>query len=136
MTPEELGDAINQLPWTNPGEQALKLYNRAVEFKTDNPGSWYKLGITLFDGGYYPEGFESFKKHIDLGSSGLQLFTAYVWMGHLKDLMNQRNEALRYYREALKNDVGSTMRHDQYGMQINRAYVEKRLKEPFTRGEK
>lgn len=36
----------------------------------------------------------------------------------------------------LMHDTGETMRHDQYGLQINRAWVEERLKTPFQWGKK
>jgi hypothetical protein len=62
----------------------------------------------------------------------LYIFTAHTWMGQLKDLMGEREEALRYYKRALEYDEGDTMTHSQFGMRINRAWVEKRLKTPFT----
>ena len=61
---------------------------------------------------------------------------ALVWMGHLKDLSGKREEALKYYNEALKHDTGRTMQHDQYGMRISRQWVEERLKTPFKWGKK
>jgi hypothetical protein len=53
-------------------------------------------------------------------------------MGHLKDLLNQRDEAIGYYREALKYESGDFMQHSQFRMRIDRKWVEKRLQAPFT----
>lgn len=132
--PDELYDMISQLPWTGAGEAALKAFQQAKNLKLSFADSWFKLGLTLFDGGYFTESFEAFKKHTELNPSEIYYFTSFVWLGHLKDLMGQRKEALKFYNEALKNDTGGTMRHDQYGMKINRQWVEERLKTPFQWG--
>jgi hypothetical protein len=52
--------------------------------------------------------------------------------------MNRRDEALIFYRKALQSfDKYHTrddwIQHSQYGMTINRDWIEKRLKEPFQR---
>lgn len=130
----ELDDLISQLPWSGAGEQALKAFQKAEEMKLDNASHWFKLALILFDGGYYAQSFESFNKFTSFNQTGLRQFTALVWMGHLKDLMGQRAEALTYYKKALEADTGQTMRHDQWGLQINRQWVEERLKTPFTWG--
>lgn len=54
-------------------------------------------------------------------------------MGHLKDLLGEREDAIRYYRLALTLDTGQTMQHSQYNMSIDRAWIEERLKIPFKR---
>lgn len=98
--------------------------------------SWFKLGLTLFDGGYYKESFNAFEKFTEFNPPKLDHFAALVWMGHLQDLFGNREEALKYYNEALKHDIGFTMRHDQWGMKIDRQWVEERLKTPFKWGKK
>ncbi len=136
VLPEDLADAISELPWSGAGEKALENFEKAKEMKITEPRLWFKLGLTLFDGGYYRESFDAFQKLTELKPSELELFSALVWMGHLKDLTGSREEAVKYYTEALKHDAGETMRHDQYGLQINRAWVEERLKTPFQWGKK
>jgi hypothetical protein len=42
------------------------------------------------------------------------------------DLLDRR-------KEALERDTGVTRRHDEYGVLINRQWVEKRLATPFER---
>ena len=56
-----------------------------------------------------------------------------VWQGHLLDLLERRDEALKCYNEALGKSASLNMRHDQYGIRLNREWVQKRLKEPFRR---
>jgi hypothetical protein len=52
-------------------------------------------------------------------------------MGNINDLLGNRAAAVASYAEALKNDTGRTLQHDQYSLRINRAWVEERLKSPF-----
>jgi tetratricopeptide (TPR) repeat protein len=135
-TLEELSEIISLLPWTGAGEDALRAYKKAKSLKLDNVRFWFKLGLTLFDGGYYKESFDAFEKLTELDPPKFNHFAALVWMGHLQDLFNNREQALKYYNEALKYDVGRTMRHDQWGMKIDRQWIEERLKSPFKWGRK
>jgi hypothetical protein len=59
-------------------------------------------------------------------------FAARVWQGHMNDLLGNRAAALESYREAIKLDPGTAMTHSQWGMTIDRAWVEDRLASPFT----
>ncbi|MFB0565960.1 MAG: M1 family aminopeptidase [Candidatus Aminicenantaceae bacterium] len=129
---EDLEELISKLSWVGAGVDALDCFKRAKILKLEDRNLWFKLGMTLFDGGYYEEGFEAFKNATELRTSEIRHFTSLVWMGHIKDLLGEREEALTYYIEALKHDTGKTMRHDQYGMKINRQWIEERLKEPFV----
>lgn len=137
ILPEELPEMIQQLPWSGAGEDALKLFETAKSLKLDDADSWYKLGLALFDGSYYKEAFDALQRPTaEIKLSKLRHFVSLVWMGHLKDLMGKREEALKYYKEALKHDPGGTMQHDQWGLKINRKWVEERLKTPFKWGKK
>jgi len=57
-------------------------------------------------------------------------------MGILEDVQGHRPEALKHYEAALKQDSSGGLQHDQYGLKIDRAWVEERLKTPFTWGKK
>ena len=131
ILPEELPEFINQLPWTGAGKGALEAFKKAVSVKLDIFDLWFKLGLTLFDGGYYKKSFDAFKKVTELESGKIYKFSSFVWLGHLMDLQGKRNEALSYYNEALKYDEGGSMQHSQFNMFINRKWVEERLKTPF-----
>ena len=60
-------------------------------------------------------------------------FSSLVWQGHLLDLMNRREEALRCYKEALEMKPTSWVRHDQYGIKIDLDWIKERLRTPFQR---
>jgi tetratricopeptide (TPR) repeat protein len=136
LLPEELAEAILQIPWSGGGEAALDSYKKAIDLNIQDASLWFRLGLLLVDGGYYQESFAAFKKTNELNPAESTRFAALVWMGQVKDLEGSREEALKYYNEALKHDTGVTMRHDQWGLQINKAWVEERLKTPFKWGKK
>ncbi len=133
-TMEALETGIRRLPWTGVEDQALGLFEAAQTLKPTDAYLWLRLGLALYDGMHYSEALEAFR--------GLQAtayddqdrrFLALAWQGQLLDLLGRRDEAVQAYGEALENDTGGTFRHDQYGMAINRSWVERRLEEPFTR---
>jgi hypothetical protein len=135
-TADNVADSIAALDWTGVGDRALAVYRQALEADPGTESLWFKLGMTLYDGSFYPEAFDAFQHCRAENPEGVRLFAVLVWMGQMQDLLGNRKEALKYYREALSHDVGKTMRHDQYGMKIDRAWVEALLKTPFTRGAK
>jgi hypothetical protein len=68
--------------------------------------------------------------------SPVRLFAAWTWKGHLNDLQGRREEAVACYRKALELDPGTPLQHSQYSMTIDRRWVERRLRTPFTWGGK
>jgi len=131
-TAAEIGEAVEDLDWTGTGEAALELFKDPETAAVKTPHVWFKLGLLLFDGGSYPQSLEAFRKCRDLSSAKGDLFGALVWMGNINDLLGNREAAVSCYTEALKNDPGWALQHDQYGLRLNRAWVEERLKTPFT----
>ncbi len=130
----QLEQRISQLPWSGAGEPVLDLFEKACQLEALRPDLCGKLGLLLYDGAYYPKALQAFERTADLAGEGdLWGFTALVWQGHVLDLLGRREEALQRYREALTQDTGATMRHDQYGMKIDRTWVEARLEKPFER---
>jgi hypothetical protein len=127
----ELTEAIDNLDWTGTGEAALGIFKRPEAAGIKDPHAWFKMGLLLFDGRHYPESFEAFKKCGQLDRSKNNLFGALVWMGNIKDLLGDRDAAVSYFREALKHDPGWALQHDQYGLRIDKAWVEERLRTPF-----
>ena len=131
---KELVKAIQDLPWVDAGKKALEVFKKAQENKMSNPGQWFKLGLTLYDGRYYEQALEAFRNvQIQAQDDPSRACAALVWQGHLLDLLERRNEALKCYNDALGKSAGLNMRHDQYGIKLDREWVQKRLKEPFRR---
>ncbi len=131
-TAEELQKILENLNWSREGKTPFLIYEKATGLTIEQRSFWFKLGMLLFDSGYYPEAFISMEKVSQMETSNLYIFTAYTWMGQLKDLLGEREEALKYYKRALDSDTGDTMTHSQFRMRINRAWVEKLLETPFT----
>jgi tetratricopeptide (TPR) repeat protein len=131
-TTAQIEEAIEALDWTGTGEAALALFRLPETGGIATAHTWFKLGLLLFDGGLYPESLEAFRKCRGLAKSKGDLFGALVWIGNISDLLGKRDEAVASYAEALKNDTGRTMQHDQYGLRIDKAWVEKRLGTPFA----
>jgi tetratricopeptide (TPR) repeat protein len=131
-TAEELRKIVGGLNWKREGKTPFRIYEKAKGLNIDNRSFWFKLGMLLFDSGFYPEAFVAMEKVSQMEAPKLYVFAAYTWMGHLKDLLGEREEALKYYKRALDHDEGDSMTHSQFAMRINRAWVEKWLKRPFT----
>lgn len=127
----DLKKRIRDLEWTGDGDKALKLFNETNSVKLDDSGfPWGKLGLCLYDGGHYTEALQAFRNDFEQSPTS---FSSLVWQGHLLDLMNRREEALRCYKEALEMKPTSWVRHDQYGIKIDFDWIKERLKTPFQR---
>lgn len=131
-TAEQLTKIVDELNWKREGKTPFLIYEKVSGLDIDTRSFWFKLGMLLFDSGYYTESFVAFEKVSEMDVSKLYKFASYTWMGHLKDLQGEREEAIKYYKLALEHDTGDTMQHSQFRMRINRRWVEKRLKIPFT----
>jgi hypothetical protein len=127
----EIEEAVEAFDWTGTGAAALEFFKDPATQAVRAPHVWYKLGLLLFDGGTYPESLAAFRKCREYSAAKGDLFGALVWIGIVNDLLGQRAEAVASYAEALKNDPGWKLQHDQYGLRIDRAWVTERLKSPF-----
>jgi len=94
---------------------------------------WFKLGLLLYDSRNDRESLEAFEEAAALEKTGVYAFAARVWQGHMHDLLGEREAALACYREGLRLDPGTAMKHSQWGMTVDRAWVEARLIAPFAR---
>jgi len=125
----EIIESISRMSWTNAQDEAIQLFAQANKIKLKDYRSWFKLGMVLFDSRNDQEVLYSFQKANEIDP---QDFITLVWLGHMNDLKGQREEALKYYKKALDNDDGVTYQHGQFGLFINKKWVEERLLTPFT----
>ena len=126
-----LRDRINDLQWTDEGDRALAIFNETKNISRADSGlPWGKLALCLYDGKHYPEALQAFKSDL---AENPTAFSSLVWQGHLLDLMNQRAEAIVCYKQALEMNPTSYVRHDQYGMEIDRDWIQARINSPFQR---
>jgi len=110
-------------------EKALNSFTKAKAAQLQEPHSWFKLGLALFGDGNLQQALFSFKQASD--TSYAANFAAMAWIGHIKDLQNERAEAVEWYKKALDEKPGFPMQHRQWNMKIDRSWIEERLKTPF-----
>jgi tetratricopeptide (TPR) repeat protein len=131
-TADELISIVDKIGWMHEGRNPHLIFDKAAGMKIPRAEFWFKLGMVLFDSGYDEESLAAFIKTATASdASRLYQFAAWVWQGHLNDLLERREAALAAYRKALEVDPGQAMMHGQYGMSIDRGWVEARLKAPF-----
>jgi tetratricopeptide (TPR) repeat protein len=131
---------IPQMPWSGSGQQALVWFNKIKQTNTDVTDFmvWFKLGLLLYDGKFYPESLEAFQRTQSLSEKIAPIyFASQVWEGHVLDLLGRREEAVKLYKKVLETTDPDSMRveHSQYAMVLDRAWVEERIKKPFERAE-
>ncbi|MFB0504621.1 MAG: M1 family aminopeptidase, partial [Candidatus Bathyarchaeia archaeon] len=129
----EVAKEVTSLPWLKSRRRAKEVYEKALQSGLRSVSLWFKLGLTLYDGEFYDEAFEAFKRTQELSSDVIYVFVATVWQGHVLDLLGKRDKALEYYQEAKQMRIEETIQHDQYGIIINEKWVEERLRSPFQR---
>jgi tetratricopeptide (TPR) repeat protein len=132
-TAAELIAAVGRMDYSNEGRNPLIIFEKTQGHAINAADFWFKLGLMLFDSGFYRESLKSFERDSSLEERGVRAFAAWAWQGHLQDLLGNRPQALVCYREALKRDTGNAMQHSQYQMVIDREWIEARMKIPFTR---
>ncbi|UCC69069.1 MAG: hypothetical protein JSV79_03890 [Armatimonadota bacterium] len=130
----DIARRIDELRSVGAGDRAKELLRAADEAGLTSARAWLKLGLCLYDGAYYEDSLKAFGRMADLPSaSSSYISLAHVWEGQVLDLLGRREEALAAYRKALEGAEGLSMRHDQYGLEINRERIEERLEAPFVR---
>ncbi len=128
----DLISAVARMGYYHEGKTPLVIFERTRGLEIRSSDFWFKLGLQLFDSGFYRESLASFEQVTALTPSGLQAFAAWAWQGHMHDLLGDREPALACYRAALKLDTGGRMQHSQSQMVIDREWIEARLRSPFT----
>lgn len=131
-TVDDLIAIVDEMGWEKEGEVPLLVFRKAAGMTIADRDFWFKLGLLLYDSGDKKESLTAFERTAALEKTGIYAFAARVWQGHMLDLLGDRPAALDRYREALKLDPGTPMKHSQWGLTIDRAWVEERLAAPFT----
>jgi tetratricopeptide (TPR) repeat protein len=132
-TAGDLAAIVDEMGWEKEGEVPLLVFRKAAGMTIAESRFWFKLGLLLYDSGDEKESLTAFERTAALEKTGVYAFAARVWQGHMHDLLGDREAALACYKEALKLDPGTAMKHSQWGMTIDRAWVEARLAAPFAR---
>ncbi|MFP4622028.1 MAG: hypothetical protein ACLFM7_12010 [Bacteroidales bacterium] len=126
----ELTEEIEALPYEGGSpRKVLSCYHKALETGMTDMKIWFTLGVKLFTKGYNDEAYNSFTKATDSGFPAC--FASFVWMGHIKDLRNQRKEAISFYKKGLDAYPGFPVQHDHLNIKIDNKWIEERIKMPF-----
>ena len=112
----------------------MELFETAMEADVQEYGIWFKLGMVIFEGGYFEEAFICFDKMLQLAAPDDYHFMAVTWKGNIRDAQGRREEALEFYGKALTMAPEGAWRHDQFGIQSSREWIEERLKSPYNWG--
>lgn len=132
---DEVISDIKMLPYSGAGENAYRIYLKARKLDAQEIGKyWNKLGLTLFDGGYYSQSESAFRSATQYAGDERK-FINYCWLGHLQDVRSKRSAAISSYNKALEVWDDDSYSHSQYNMQVNKKWVEERLQTPFSLGE-
>lgn len=121
-------------------EEVIKKFREVLNKTPDNMEVLLYLGLSLYDIKRYSESIDIFKRLINLTENKKNELIKYdwskIWIGHIYDVLGEREKALSCYRNVLKSkhDSGNLMM-GQYniGPITAKEWAEKRIKEPFTR---
>jgi len=121
-------------------EEVIKKFREVLNKTPDNLEVLLYLGLSLYDMKMYPESIDIFKRLMNLTENNKNELIKYdwsqIWIGHIHDVVGEREKALSCYRNVLnsKHESGNLMM-GQYniGPITAKDWAEKRIKEPFTR---
>ena len=113
-------------------DNSPEIYKKIKEEEITNSNMSYQIGMGLYENEDYPEAFDCFQKISTLETDADTKFASFGWLGLLKDIMGERKEALGYYRRALDHDTGESMSHSWLRINMDKEWIEERLKTPFT----
>jgi len=132
ILPKELPLKVRKLPYNGGWKEGFELYKLALDSDVQDYNIWFKLGMVVFEGGYLDESFTCFERIMDLNAPADYIFMARTWFGNIRDAQGKRDEALKFYQIALEAAPGDDgWRHDQFGIQSSREWIESRLKSSF-----
>jgi predicted esterase len=127
---DEVKNSLSALSWEGgQPDKALACFGKAKEANLLDPKLWFDLGVKLFAHEHYEESLYSFTHATDPGF--ILCFASMVWLGHLNDLSGNRDEALSWYKKGLDHNPGFPIQHDQWGIKIDKKWIEDRLISPF-----
>jgi pimeloyl-ACP methyl ester carboxylesterase len=126
----DVQQAIAGLPYSGEPARGDAVMRQAVALGFDDPRGWFKLGLIMADGRRWADALSAFQAAIDHGYNAPH--AAMTWAGHVCDLQGHRPAAVGWYRKALAAYNGIPVRQDQYGIVLDRAWIEQRITEPFA----
>lgn len=133
VLPQELSERVRNLPYNGAWNEGMELFKIALESDCQDYRIWFKLGMVVFEGGYLEEAFTCFQHILELKAPESYKYMAVTWKGNVRDAQGKREEAVKYYKEALPMSLEQgTWRHDQFGIQTSKEWIEERLQSPYN----
>lgn len=137
---DEAMDMFIRTDWRGNLETAAA-FRTLLEKEPSNLRARLFLGFSLYEVGAYGEALKAFEGLVDAAAAKGDTSRrdwARVWMGHMHDLLGEREEAIAQYRVVLNTAPGEATdkaMFGQYGIgpTTTRAWAKERLEIPFTR---
>ena len=94
-----------------------------------------RIGFALYDVKRYEDALAVYRRMAEAGASeAKRQAVAYIWQGHMFDLLGRRVEAIAAYQKAVDLKVTSGIEHSQYNLVYKPSeYAAMRLTVPFER---
>jgi tetratricopeptide (TPR) repeat protein len=112
---------------------------RTVEKDPGNLDALWALGLACFDVKNYAASLETFRKFNALTERARDKVTitmhdwSYIWMGHMYDLMGERERAVAEYKKVLSSTATMQMSQYQIGPITAGEWARRRIEKPFER---
>jgi tetratricopeptide (TPR) repeat protein len=119
--------------------ESVAAFRKVLESQPTNQRAWLYLGLSLYEIGECRQALDAFARLAGLAAAGRNPDEArmrdwaHVWMGHMYDLLNERERAVKEYESVLASS--SVAQHAQYDIGPTTAgeWARKRLDSPFVR---
>jgi tetratricopeptide (TPR) repeat protein len=121
----------------NSSQKIAQRYSREWLKKFDDLTSFMRTGFALYDAENYEEALFVFERMQSAAVDKEQKpheAMALIWQGHMLDLLEKREEAIKRYNQAADMNCEDTWMHAQYEIRYSLSpYARERMTEPFTR---
>jgi tetratricopeptide (TPR) repeat protein len=120
-------------------KQTVEKFRQVLDKNPNNRDALLYLGMSLYQVQDYREAirvFERLNRLTEHDGRPSAHDWSHIWIGHMYDLLGERDKALEQYRMALASrDSKSTMMYGQYGIgPVNaKIWAQQRIQTPFTR---
>lgn len=121
----------------NSSQKIAKRYSRGWLEMFDDLTSFMRTGFALYDVENYEEALFVFERMQSAAVDKEQKpheAMALIWQGHMLDLLEKREDAIKRYSQAADMNCEDTWMHAQYEIKYSLSpYARARMKEPFKR---
>jgi len=134
-TKDELLNLIDQLPWNDVGDEAIRPYELAKSMQIDTADPWFSLGLRLYESGDLTKSNDCFRQtagYAEADNDTSLFMQSLNWQGMIADEQGQRSTAIEFYKRALalKYEIGVS--HSQFNLVITNEWIKERLKKPYN----